>query len=66
VIGEGLGRVTTAVTEDGGSELEFDVRSPDAFVRWLLPLGAQVQVLTPPGIKQLLDAERAKLRALYR
>jgi proteasome accessory factor B len=66
VIGEGLGRVTTAVTEDGGSELEFDVRSPDAFVRWLLPLGAQVQVLTPPGIKQLLDAERAQLRALYR
>ena len=66
VIGEGLGRVTTAVTEDGGSELEFDVRNPDSFVRWLLPLGRQVEVLSPANIKQLLDDARAKLRALYR
>jgi predicted DNA-binding transcriptional regulator YafY len=66
VIGEGLGRVTTAVTADGGSELEFDVRNPDSFVRWLLPLGAQVEVLSPASIKQLLDDARAKVRALYR
>ena len=58
--------MTTAVTADGGSELEFDVRNPDSFVRWLLPLGAQVEVLSPPNITRLLDDARAKLRALYR
>ena len=66
VIGEGLGRVINAVTDDGGSELEFEVRAIDAFVRWLLPLGRQVEVLSPANVKQQLEAARAELRALYR
>ena len=66
VIGERLGKVVKAVTGDAGSEFEFQVRSTDAFVRWLLPLGRQVEVLSPPAIKRQLDDARARLRALYR
>src|SRR5881394_2747164 len=66
VIGERLGKVVTAVTDDAGSEFEFEVRAVDAFVRWLLPLGKQAQVLSPPSIKKQLDAARTALRAVYR
>ena len=66
VIGERLGKVVKGVTDDAGTEFEFQVRSVDAFVRWLLPLGRQVEVLSPPAIKRQLDEARAQLRALYR
>jgi predicted DNA-binding transcriptional regulator YafY len=66
VIGERLGKVVKGVTDDAGTEFEFQVRSVDAFVRWLLPLGQQVEVLSPPAIKRQLDEARAQLRALYR
>jgi len=66
VIGERLGKVVKAVTDDAGTEFEFQVRSVDAFVRWLLPLGPQVEVLAPAEIKQQLADARARLRALYR
>jgi predicted DNA-binding transcriptional regulator YafY len=56
VIGERLGKVVKAVTNDAGTEFEFQVRSVDAFLRWLLPLGRQVEVLSPPAIKRQLDA----------
>jgi len=65
VMGEGLGKVIKSVTEDGGSEFEFEVRSAEAFVRWLLPLGGQVEVLSPLSIKKQLEAVRAELRRLY-
>ena len=66
VIGERLGKVVKRVTDDAGSEFEFAVRAPDAFIRWLLPLGKQAQVLSPPAFKQRLDDARAQLRAVYR
>ena len=66
VVGERLGKVVKAVTDDAGTEFQFQVRSVDAFVRWLLPLGKQVEVLSPPAIKQQLQSARARLRALYR
>jgi predicted DNA-binding transcriptional regulator YafY len=66
VIGERLGKVVKAVTDDAGSEFEFEVRASDAFVRWLLPLGKQVEVLSPPSIKKQLEAARSALRAVYR
>ncbi|MDP3940208.1 MAG: WYL domain-containing protein [Deltaproteobacteria bacterium] len=65
VIGERLGKVVKAVTDDAGSEFEFEVRAVDAFVRWLLPLGNQVEVLSPPSIKNRLEEARAQLRAVY-
>jgi predicted DNA-binding transcriptional regulator YafY len=65
VIGERLGKVVRAVTDDAGSEFEFEVRAVDAFVRWLLPLGKQAEVLSPPSIKKQLDEARSALRALY-
>lgn len=66
VIGERLGKVVTAVTDDAGTEFEFQVRLVDAFVRWLLPLGRQAEVLSPLAIKKQLEDARARLRALYR
>ncbi len=66
VIGERLGKVVKAVTDDAGTEFEFAVRAMDAFVRWLLPLGKQVQVISPPSIRKLLEDARAQLRAVYR
>ena len=66
VIGERLGKVVKAVTDDAGSEFEFEVRAVDAFVRWLLPLGKQVEVLSPPSIRKQLESARAALRAVYR
>jgi predicted DNA-binding transcriptional regulator YafY len=65
VIGEGLGKVVKSVTDDAGAELEFEVRAPDAFVRWLLPLGAQAEVLSPPALKRRVQAARGALRKLY-
>jgi predicted DNA-binding transcriptional regulator YafY len=65
VIGERIGKVVKAVTDDAGSEFEFEVRAVDPFVRWLLPLGNQVEVLSPPSIKKQLDEARSALRALY-
>jgi predicted DNA-binding transcriptional regulator YafY len=35
-------------------------------VRWLLPFGAQVEVLDPADIRDKLATERDRLRALYR
>ena len=65
VIGEGLGKVVKSVTDDAGAELEFAVRSTDAFVRWLLPLGSQVEVLSPASLKEQLTAARSAFKKLY-
>lgn len=66
VIGERIGKIIKGVTDDAGSEFEFAVRSADAFIRWLLPLGKHVQVLSPPAFKKLLEDARARLRAVYK
>ena len=66
VLAEGLGKVTKAVTDDGGVELEFAVRAAEPFIRWLLPFGAQAEVLSPPGLKKQLADARAALRRVYR
>lgn len=65
VITEGLGRVVEAVDDAGGALLEFDVRAADAFIRWLLPFGAQVEILEPADLALRLRTERERVRALY-
>ncbi len=65
VLAEGIGRVEQAVDAEGGAVLAFGVRSRDAFVRWLLPFGDQVQVLDPPEMRARLASERDRVRALY-
>ncbi len=66
LLAEELGRVIEAVDGEGGALLEFDVRAPDAFIRWLLPLGAQAEILEPADLASRLAAERERLRAVYR
>lgn len=65
VVGEGLGKIVTPVTEDGGVELEFAVRSSHPFLRWMLTFGPQAEILSPPGLKRELDELRARIRARY-
>lgn len=65
VIGEGLGKVLKAVTDDGGAELEFAVRAQDPFLRWLLTFGHQVKVLEPAPLRRQLDALRASVAKRY-
>ena len=65
VVGEGLGRVVKPVTRDGGTELEFAVRSTDPFLRWLLTFGPQVEVLSPQSLKRDLARLRERIRARY-
>src|SRR6266568_4261428 len=65
VIGEGLGKVVKAVTDDAGAELEFEVRSADAFVRWLLPLGSHAEVLAPESLRERLATARRAIKQLY-
>ena len=64
-IAEGLGRVVEAVDSEGGALLEFDVRVPDAFVRWLLPFGEQARLVEPADLASRLSAERERVRAVY-
>lgn len=64
-LSEGLGRVVEAMEGDGGAVLEFDVRAPEAFLRWLLPFGAQAEILGPAEFVTRLATERARVRALY-
>jgi len=66
VLAERLGKVTKTVTDDGGAELEFAVRAIDPFIRWLLPLGSQVEVLSPASLKQQLADARDAVRRIYR
>lgn len=65
VIGEGLGKIVKAVTEDGGAELEFAVRAQDSFLRWLLTFGHQVEVITPASIRKQLAALRSAVAERY-
>jgi predicted DNA-binding transcriptional regulator YafY len=65
-VAEGLGEVVEPTDPEGGAVLEYSVRAPDPFVRWLLPFGSQAEVLDPAGIRDRLVAQRERLRALYR
>ena len=65
-IAEGLGRVVEPVDAEGGAVLEFAVRVPETFIRWLLPFGGQVEVLEPRDLATRLADERERVRALYR
>jgi predicted DNA-binding transcriptional regulator YafY len=65
VVGEGLGRVVKPVTRDGGTELEFSVRSKGPFLRWLLTFGPQVEILSPQSLKRDLAQLRERIRARY-
>ena len=64
-IAEGLGRVVEPLDQEGGALLEFDVRVPDTFIRWLLPFGNQVEVVEPRELATRLADERKRVRALY-
>jgi len=62
---EGIGGVVQATDDAGGAVFEFGVRAPDAFIRWLLPFGNQAEILEPANLAARLQAEQARVRALY-
>ena len=71
-LGAGVGipqrdrRWVKAVDGEGGALLEFDVRAPDAFLRWLLPFGSQADLLEPADLRAALAGLRQRVLALYR
>lgn len=66
VMAEGLGEVVEPADESGGAVFSYQVRQPEAFVRWLLPFGTQATVLGPAELRERVAAESARVRALYR
>jgi predicted DNA-binding transcriptional regulator YafY len=46
--------------------LEFGVRIPETFIRWLLPFGTQAEIIEPAELAARLADERRRVRELYR
>ena len=62
---QGTGVVIEPLTEDGGAVLEFQVRDPSPFLRWLLTFRRHVEVLEPKSMTVQLDELRRQVAALY-
>lgn|GEM_PF-4541973 len=45
--------------------LDFDVRTRESFVRWLLTFGDQAEVLEPVALREQVARLRARVAALY-
>lgn len=65
VLNEGRGTPVEAVLEDGGAIIDFDVRERGAFLRWLLTLRRQAEVLEPRDVADELERLRAQVAGLY-
>lgn len=64
-IAEGLGRVVESLDPEGGAVLDFEVRTRESFVRWLLTFGDQAEVLEPVALREQVARLRARVAALY-
>lgn len=65
VLNAGSGTAVEPVLDDGGAIIEFDVREPGAFLRWLLTFRRQAAILDPAELASELDAMRARVAGLY-
>jgi hypothetical protein len=65
VLNAGSGTAVEPVLDDGGAIIEFDVREPAAFLRWLLTFRRQAAILDPAELASELDAMRARVAGLY-
>jgi hypothetical protein len=61
----GYGRLT-GETREGTSVREFDVRQPNAFLRWILSLEGEAVIESPPDLAEGLRAMAKEVAVLYR
>lgn len=61
----GLGQVIEPMLDDAGAIIEFIVRDPHPFLRWLLTFGRQAEILSPDSLAAELAALRRRVAARY-
>ncbi|MFC1660798.1 helix-turn-helix transcriptional regulator [Gemmatimonadota bacterium] len=61
----GYGRLADE-REDGATLREFDVRQPNAFLRWILSLEGEAVIESPPALREGLLAMAKQVADLYR
>ena len=64
VMAQGVGKPVEQLLDDGGAILDFDVREPGPFLRWLLTFRDHVEVTSPTAIARELAALRRKVASL--
>ena len=57
--------VRVAEEEDGSSVREFEVRQPDAFLRWILSLAGEADIESPPELKEELGEMVEAVSGMY-
>jgi predicted DNA-binding transcriptional regulator YafY len=65
VVAQGVGQVREPFTEDGGAVIEFAVRDPEPFLRWLLTFRDHAEVEDPAGLADDLANLRRRVAELY-
>lgn len=65
VLARQLGTATAEVLDDGGAEVEFQVRERGPFLRWLLTMSGSARVVEPQEVADDLEALRRRVLALY-
>jgi predicted DNA-binding transcriptional regulator YafY len=65
VLAQGVGEAIEPMLDDGGAILEFPVRDPNPFLRWLLTFRHRAEILSPDSIRDQIATMRKKVAALY-
>jgi predicted DNA-binding transcriptional regulator YafY len=65
VLAQGVGAPVEPVLEDGGAVLDFEVREPGSFLRWLLTFRDHAAVLAPASMAAELTSLRSRVARLY-
>ena len=65
VLARQVGTPTAEVLDDGGAEVEFQVRDHGPFLRWLLTMSGSARVVDPQDVADDLEALRKRVLALY-
>jgi len=65
VLARQVGTPTAEVLDDGGAEVEFQVRERGPFLRWLLTMSGSARVVDPEDVADELEALRKRVLALY-
>jgi predicted DNA-binding transcriptional regulator YafY len=65
VVAQGVGEVRERMLEDGGATIEFAVRDPEPFLRWLLTFLDHAVILEPAELAARLAELRERVAQLY-
>ena len=65
VLAQRVGTPVEPILDDGGAVIDFDVREPNSFLRWLLTFRDQATVVDPISMATELRELRERVLALY-